>query len=238
MAMQYAGDGGNDQKIFLKDTEIGWKKILHNASLHVSGGRSQYEYQELVLEKLTGQGRKCMKNHLIRWNRKLTEEENPNLEAAIAREAERAVWRVFYHDKTVHDLQKVQFAKVGAAPVRPDERVVDPILEPPDLEEFYEAIKSEFKHASTNYLSDLHAFRTLPKESLAKLSSRFDEVADPLITHKQMTARHLALRQPHSTLDQAGNRGGDGEAKQEAKEEKRAVGHEGRAPSNGQRPPG
>ena len=57
---------------------------------------------------------------------------------------------MFYHDKVVHDLQKVQFAKVGAAPVRPDERVIDPILEPPDLDEFYEAIKSEFKHASTN----------------------------------------------------------------------------------------
>ena len=146
-----------------------------------------------MFKKLTGPARKCMENHLIRWNWKLTEEENPNLVEAIAREAERAVWRVFYHDKAVHDLQKVQLAKVGAAPVRPDERVLEPILEPPDLEEFYEAIKSEFKHASTTYLTDLHAFRAHPKESLAKLSSRFDEVADPLVTHKQMTARHLAL---------------------------------------------
>ena len=193
MAVRYAGSAGNDQKIFLKDTEIGWKKVLHDASLHVSGGRSQYEYQELVLEKLTGPGRKCMENHLIRWNWKLTEVENPNLEAAIAREADRSVWRIFYHDKAVHDLQKVQFAKVGAAPIRPDERPVDPILEPPDLEEFYDAIKEQFAHASTNYLSDLHAFRALPKESLANLSARFDEVADTLVAHKQMSARHLAL---------------------------------------------
>ena len=59
MAMRYAGSAGNDQKIFLKDTEIGWKKILHDASLHVAGGRSQNENQELVLEKLTGPARKC-----------------------------------------------------------------------------------------------------------------------------------------------------------------------------------
>ena len=146
-----------------------------------------------MLEKLTGPARKCMENHLIRWNWKLTEAENPHLEAGIAREAERAVLRVFYHDKAVHDLQKVAYAKVGAAPVRPDERVVDPILEPLDLEEFYEAIKEELKHASTNYLSNLHAFRARPKERLANLSSRFDEVADPLVTHKQISARHLAL---------------------------------------------
>ena len=60
-----------------------------------------------MLEKLTGQGRKCMENHLIRWNWKLTDVENPNLVAAIAREKDRAVWRVFYHDKAVHDLRKV-----------------------------------------------------------------------------------------------------------------------------------
>ena len=77
--------------------------------------------------------------------------------------------------------------------MRPDEEVENPSLEPLDLEEFYEAIKNKFKYASTNYLSDLHAFRALPKESLAKLSTRFDEKADPLVTHKQVTARHLAL---------------------------------------------
>ena len=33
----------------------------------------------------------------------------------------------------------------------------------------------------------------MPKESLTKLASRFDEVFDPLIEHDQMTSRHLAL---------------------------------------------
>ena len=70
--------------------------------------------------------------------------------------------------------------------MRPDLNEENPIQEPPDLEEFYTTIKNEFKHASTNYLADLHAFRGLPKESLIKLSSRFDEVADPLLTHKHM----------------------------------------------------
>ena len=56
-----------------------------------------------------------------------------------------------------------------------------PVLEPLDLEDFYAAIKSEFAHASTNYLADLQAFRGDPKESLTKLSARFDEVTDPLI---------------------------------------------------------
>ena len=97
-------------------------------------GQAQYEYLELVLEKLTGQGRKCLENLLIKWNWKLDVYENSNLEAAIEREAERKVWRTFYHDKAVHDLRKVQFAKVGPAPVRPDEEVENPILEPPDLE--------------------------------------------------------------------------------------------------------
>ena len=54
-------------------------------------------------------------------------------------------------------------------------------------------VKSEFQHANTNYLADLHAFRGDPKESLTKLATRFGEIADPLIMHKQMSSRHLAL---------------------------------------------
>ena len=70
---------------------------------------------------------------------------------------------------------------------------MNPILEPPNLEEFYEAVKLEFQHASTNFLADLHAFRGNPKESLTKLATWFNEVADPLVMHKQMSSRHLAL---------------------------------------------
>ena len=187
----YVIDGGNGQKIFLKDTEVGKKRVLGNAEMHLSGGRTEYEYLEFVLEKLDGEGRKCLDNWLTCWNWKLQPHENPNLDAI--READRAVWRIFYEEKALHTLRKVQHAKPGPAPIRPDEEVENPILEPPNLEEFYAAMQSESKHASTNYLADLHAFRGNPKESLTKLATRFDEVADPLIMHKQMTSRHLAL---------------------------------------------
>ena len=169
---------------------MGWKKVLGNAKLHVSGGRTQYEYLEFVLGSLDGEGRKCLDNWLTR---KLSPYENPNLDAAIRREEDRAGWRTYYEEKAMHTLRKVQHPKIGPAPLRPDVLEVNPILEPPDLEEFYAAVKSEFQHASTDFLADLHAFRGNPKESLTKLATRFNEVADPLVMHKQMTSRHLAL---------------------------------------------
>ena len=60
----YVIDGGNNQKIFLKDTEAGWKRVLGNAELYLSRGQTQYEYLEFVLEKVDGEGRKCMYNWL------------------------------------------------------------------------------------------------------------------------------------------------------------------------------
>ena len=56
----YEIDGGNKQKVFLKDTEVCWKKVLGNAELHLSGGRTQYEFLEFVLGSLDGEGRKCL----------------------------------------------------------------------------------------------------------------------------------------------------------------------------------
>ena len=47
--------------------------------------------------------------------------------------------------------------------------------------------------ASSNFRRELDSFRAVPKESLSRLGTRFDEVADPLIENEQMTARHLAL---------------------------------------------
>ena len=161
--------------------------------MHLSGGRTQYEYLEMVLERVDGEGRKCLDTWLNGWNWKLQPHENPNLEAAIMREADRAVWRTYYEEKALHTLRKVQHPKIGPGPPRPDELDVNPILEPPDLEEFYAAVKLEFQHASTNFLADLHAFRGNPKESLTKLATRFNGVADPLIETSQMSSRHLAL---------------------------------------------
>ena len=78
-------------------------------------------------------------------------------------------------------------------PVRPDELDEDPILEPPDLQGFFERMKSSFRMASSNFRRELDSFRAVPKESMSRLGTRFDEVADPLIENDQITARHLAL---------------------------------------------
>ena len=65
----YTGErGGNQQKIFLKDTEVGWKKMSGDTNLHLSGGRTQYEYMEFVSEEMGGQGRKRLDAHLLMWN--------------------------------------------------------------------------------------------------------------------------------------------------------------------------
>ena len=66
-------------------------------------------------------------------------------------------------------------------------------MEPPDLQGFFDKMKSSFRMASSNFRRELDSFRAVPKESLSRFGTRFDEVADPLIENDQMTARHLAL---------------------------------------------
>ena len=67
------------------------------------------------------------------------------MDAAIKRDADRVVWRIDYEEKALHTLRKVQHVKVVPAPLRPDDAANKiPILEPPDLEEFYAQVKSEF----------------------------------------------------------------------------------------------
>ena len=51
----YTGEGGGSkQKMFLKDIEVGWKKIRSDTKQNLQGGVSQYEYLEFVLEKTDG----------------------------------------------------------------------------------------------------------------------------------------------------------------------------------------
>ena len=40
--------GGSKQKMFLKDTEVGWKKVRNDTQRNLQGGVSQYEYMEFV----------------------------------------------------------------------------------------------------------------------------------------------------------------------------------------------
>lgn len=46
---------------------------------------------------------------------------------------------------------------------------------------------------ATNFLSDLEKFRAQPKESLNKLATRVEDISSPLLTNKQISARHLTL---------------------------------------------
>ena len=121
LAALYIGEGGgNAQKIFLKDTEVGWKKMLGDTNLHLSSGHMQYEYMEFVLEKMRGSGRKCLDAQLLLWNWKVDLKTNPNLVRAIEREADRALWRIYYEERAVFTMRKVNFSKPGPPAVRPD----------------------------------------------------------------------------------------------------------------------
>ena len=186
----YDGDGGNFQEEFICRSEVGWKRVLNTPALHVGEGQTEYEYLETLDEQLTGEAKKCHRTFLnkLDW----TKVDNPDRPAAILREQSRSVWRQFYKAKAVHDLRAVQFRIPGPAPTRPDMRD-PPVYEPRDLQEFFMVLKNTFRMAATNFLSELEQFRALPKESLTRLSTRFQEIAGPLLSAKQISARHLAL---------------------------------------------
>ena len=164
--------------------------MLNTPDLHVGDGQTQYEYLELLDDKLDGTAKKCHRLFLekLDW----TKEDNPHLQEAITREQDRSVWRVYYKTKAVHDLRAVQFQKQGPPPIRPD-FLEPPVYKPRDLEDFSSELKSSFRMANTNFLNELANFRGEPKESLTKLAQRFEEIAGPLVTNKHMSERHLAI---------------------------------------------
>ena len=138
----YTGEGGgNKQNMFSKDTQVGWKKVFGDTQLNLQGGQLQYEYMEFVLEKTDGQGRKCLETQLMLWNWRLEAHENPNLANAILRENDRSLWRTYYEEKAVFTMRKVQLLQPGPPPIRPDDvlEMEVPVMEPPDLEDFYAA---------------------------------------------------------------------------------------------------
>ena len=187
---KYTGDGGNAQRIFIKDAHVGWKNILDDLNRHLSNGASQYAYLESLLNPLGGQARRLLDIYLNKWD--WLNEDNVYYEEATTREPARAVWRAYYKAKAVHDLRQVQIAVATRPPTRPDQ-LDDPIPEPNDLKEFLLIIQSAFQAASAVFLEDLKAFRPVPRESLVKMADRFDEVASPLFLAGLMTSRGLAL---------------------------------------------
>ena len=88
----YDGDGGNGQQEFIHQTEVGWKRVLNTPDLHVGDGQTQYEYLELLADKIDGTAKKCHRLFLekLDW----TKPDNRDLQEAIAREQDRSVWRV------------------------------------------------------------------------------------------------------------------------------------------------
>ena len=80
----YDGDGGNLPQEFIKQTEEGWKRVINTPDLHVGDGQTQYEYLELLDDKLDGTAKKCHCLFLekLDW----TKPNNPDLQNAILRE--------------------------------------------------------------------------------------------------------------------------------------------------------
>ena len=94
-------------------------------------------------------------------------------------------------DKAVYNLGQVHAVKPVPNPTPLDE-LADPIEEPEDLEEFM-AMETSFQPASASFFDDLKSFRGVPRESLIRLTNRFDEVAEPLISAGLVTTRGLVL---------------------------------------------
>ena len=186
----YDGDGGNAQQEYIKHAEVGWKRVLNTPTLHVGEGPTQYEYLETIDDKLIGAAKNGHRTFIQRLD--WTKADNPELQFVVSREKNRAVWRQLYKAKAVHDLRAIQFRQLGPAPIRSDLRD-PPTYEPQNLEELFVTLKSTFRMAATNFLSDLEKFRAQPKESLTKLANRFEEISGPFLSSKQISARHLAL---------------------------------------------
>ena len=91
-------------------------------------------------------------------------------------------------------LRQVQTADISGSvgPISPADAIV-PTMEPPDLEEFLSIIQVTFQAAPAACLDDLRKFTKVAGETVIQLSSRFDEVACPLLTAGLMTSRGLAL---------------------------------------------
>ena len=134
---KYTGDGSNEHRIFVKDARIGWRTLLSEPMKQLGNGISQYEYLESLGPKLGGQARRLLDNYVDKWDHR--DIGNLFYEDAVTREASRSKWRNYYKAKSVFTMRQIQVTAVGVPPVRPAE-LDDPILEPPELEEFLNII--------------------------------------------------------------------------------------------------
>ena len=82
-----------------------------------------------------------------------TKDDNPYILEAVAREEDRAVWRTYYMEKAVFNLNRVYIVNKSGMPTRPD-LLPEPIQEPADLEEFLAIIRTAFQMASAAFIED------------------------------------------------------------------------------------
>ena len=116
---KYSGDGGNAQRIFIKDAQVGWKAILNDPQRHLEGGVAQYDYMESLYKLPSWQARMLLDLFLDKWS--WTKDDNPYILEAIAKEEDRAVWRNYYMERSVYNLNRVYMAMTTAMPTRPDQ---------------------------------------------------------------------------------------------------------------------
>ena len=78
---KYSGDGGNAQRIFIKDAQVGKKAILNDPQRHLGGGVAEYDYMESLYKVLSGQARRLLDLFLDKWS--WTKDDNPYILEAI-----------------------------------------------------------------------------------------------------------------------------------------------------------
>ena len=44
--------GGNAQRIFIKDAQVGWRALLNDPQRHLGGGVAQYDYMDTLYHLL------------------------------------------------------------------------------------------------------------------------------------------------------------------------------------------
>lgn len=164
---KYTSDSDNEQRIFFKDSKIGWKAILADPNHRHYNGVTQYDYLETYGLTFSGWARPVLDKLVDKWDH--TNVNNVDYEETLAREASLQVGRAFYKRKATLKLRRIQVVNRGKVPVSPH-ALEDLVEEPPHSKEFV-AITNE--SASVIYLNHLVAFKPHRREPLLKIANKY-----------------------------------------------------------------
>ena len=81
LGKKYTSDGGNEQRVFIKDSIIGWKELLVDTCCHLFNGVTRDNYVETLGLTLDGQSRRVRDNFVDKCDH--TNDNNPDYEEAI-----------------------------------------------------------------------------------------------------------------------------------------------------------